>query len=272
MPTADSIAATKTAAAAKAAAATKASVASGTAREAGQAKAETAAVQRKAAADKLAAEKEAQRLRDEKAKRDAALRAKTPILVNDEILARSKFLQLERVSPKPETSVDSSSGGSSSGGGSSSAVNTATTTNSPAIKVATPDIITIDQETLPPELMTSLIFENIGGQELLNISRHDLISGSNMDYQSIKNLRDIYINNNPLNIIAMPDLSNNYAKNFPIVWESHIVEEFSSLDSTHIYLDALKKELTLLVTNMKPGEQVEVEILSSISGYNSTKF
>lgn len=85
-------------------------------------------------------------------------------------------------------------------------------------------------------------------------------------------MRDVYLNNNPLNIIPMPDLSNNYAKNFPIVWESHIIEEFSSLDSTHIYLDNAKKELNLLVTNMKPGEQVEVEILSSVTGYNATKF
>lgn len=225
----------------------------------------------KAAADRAAADRAAKAKAD-KLKKDLSAKAKTaPILMNDEILSRSKFLKSD-VDATPPSGTSGVSANVVAGGNVGSPANAGTTTNSPAVKVATPDIITIDQETLPAELMTSLIFENIGGQELLSISRHDLISGSNMDYQAIKNLRDVYLNNNPLNIIPMPDLSNNYAKNFPIVWESHIIEEFSSLDSTHIYLDNAKKELNLLVTNMKPGEQVEVEILSSVTGYNATKF
>lgn len=181
---------------------------------------------------------------------------------------------LPGVQPAPSGGGDSSSGGSgntgggsgNSGGGSSSGSST------PAVKPATPDIITINQETLPAELMTSLIFEDIGGHELLSISRHDLISGSNMDYQSIKNLNDIYINHNSLNIIPMPDSSSNYIKDFPIVWEDHIIETFLSLDSSHITLNTTDKELQLLVSNMKSGEQIEVQVLSSVSGYNYTTF
>lgn len=243
-----------------------------------QAQADAYAKQQKAAADKAKADKakadNAAKAKADQLKKNLAARANAaPVLMNDEILSRSKFLRADTEATPPsgnQAASGVSNGGSA--GGPVSAANVGTPTNSPAIKVATPDIITIDQETLPAELMTSLIFENIGGQELLSISRHDLISGSNMDYQAIKNLRDVYLNNNPLNIIPMPDLSNSYAKNFPIVWESHIIEEFSSLDSTHIYLDNAKKELNLLVTNMKPGEQVEVEILSSVTGYNATKF
>lgn len=156
------------------------------------------------------------------------------------------------------------------GGNTGSAASSAGSSGSSPVKTATPDIITINQETLPAELMTSLIFENIGGQELLSISRHDLISGSNLDYQSIKNLNEIYINHNSLNIIPMPDSSTVYSKNFPISWDSHIVEEFSSADSTHILIDSVAKELQILVTNMKPGEQIEVEVLSSVSEYNDT--
>jgi hypothetical protein len=251
-----------------------AATATGATREAGMAAADKAAAARaKAAADKARADAAAKAKADQLKKNLAARANAAPVLMNDEILSRSKFLRAD-TEATPPSGNQAASGVSNGGnaGGSVSAANVGTPTNSPAIKVATPDIITIDQETLPAELMTSMIFENIGGQELLSISRHDLISGSNMDYQAIKNLRDVYLNNNPLNIIPMPDLSNNYAKNFPIVWESHIIEEFSSLDSTHIYLDNAKKELNLLVTNMKPGEQVEVEILSSVTGYNATKF
>lgn len=238
------------------------------------------AAEDKAAKDKAAAEAKAKAIADAAPKPNttknpdlllAKRKASMVAIGNADDLASAPLM----VTPVPEDikfsirwSGNSHPMGTPSDGGGASG----SSVPSAAIKVATPDIITINQETLPAELMTSLIFENIGGQELLSISRHDLISGSNMDYQAIKNLRDVYLNNNPLNIIPMPDLSNNYAKNFPIVWESHIIEEFSSLDSTHIYLDNAKKELNLLVTNMKPGEQVEVEILSSVTGYNATKF
>lgn len=171
----------------------------------------------------------------------------------------------------PDGPTDSSSGnGGNTTGGSNVSGSNNSASSTVGVKTATPDIITIDQETLPAELMTSLIFENIGGQELLSISRHDLISGSNLDYQSIKNLNEIYINHNSLNIIPMPDSSTVYSKNFPISWDSHIIEEFSSADSSHIFIDSASKELQILVTNMKPGEQIEVEVLSSISEYNYT--
>ena len=218
----------------------------------------------KAAADKAAADKAA-KVKSDQLKKDLAAKASTTTTKTAAEIAAARKASMvaignaDDLASTPFTiTIKAESGGSGGGsaGGSNAAANVATPTNSPAIKVATPDIITIDQETLPAELMTSLIFENIGGQELLSISRHDLISGSNLDYQSIKNLNEIYINHNSLNIIPMPDSSTVYSKNFPISWDSHIVEEFSSADSTHILIDSVAKELQILVTNMKPGEQI----------------
>lgn len=142
----------------------------------------------------------------------------------------------------------------------------------PAIKVATPDIITIDQETLPSELMTAMIFESIGGQELINISRHDLITGGNLEYQPIKNMAIINAEYGSGNIIFMPDSSSEYLRNFTIDWESHTIESFSDLDSSHIGIDTTKNEVYLLVTNMKPGEQIETQVLRSVTPYDYTKF
>jgi hypothetical protein len=181
-------------------------------------------------------------------------------------VSAEEFIRL--TTPVPAGTGDSAN--AQNGGGSNAGGSSGGSSGASPVKTATPDIITIDQETLPAELMTSLIFENIGGQELISISRHDLISGSNMDFQSIKNLNEIYLNHNSLNIIPMPDSATVYEKNFPISWASHIVEDFSSADSTHISIDSVAKELQILVTNMKPGEQIEVEVLSSISEYNDT--
>jgi hypothetical protein len=159
---------------------------------------------------------------------------------------------------------DNSASTGSSGGGGSAAIPTT------SVKVATPDIILVNQETLPVELMTNLIFEDIGGQELISLSRHDLITGSGLAYQPITNLNDIAIQYSSQNIIPMPDSSSNYLSNFPISLDIHTIEEFSSTDASHIKINS-SNELEIQVTNMKLGEQVEVEILTSISAYNDTK-
>lgn len=180
-------------------------------------------------------------------------------------LPGDKLITIVPVSATPP--VPSTSSASSSTPASSAATPAAT-----QIKVATPDIITIDQETLPVELMTALIFESIGGQELINIARHDLITGGNLEYQPIKNMAIINSEYNSRNIIFMPDSSNEYSRNFTIDWDSHTIESFSDLDSTHIGIDSTKNELSLIVTNMKPGEQVEVQVLRSVTPYDYTKF
>ena len=59
------------------------------------------------------------------------------------------------------------------------------TTADANIKVASPDIILISNESLPIELLTDLIFENIGGREILNIARSDTINGQDILYQPI---------------------------------------------------------------------------------------
>jgi hypothetical protein len=164
--------------------------------------------------------------------------------------------------PRQDFSVGG--GDTGSGGGGSAAIPTT------AVKVATPDIILVDQESLPVDLMTNLIFEDIGGQELLSLSRHDLITGSGLEYQPITNLNDIAIQYNSQNIIPMPDSSSSYLANFPISLDSYIIEQFSNIDSSHIKINS-SRELEILLENLKFGEQIEVEVLSSISIYNSTK-
>ena len=58
------------------------------------------------------------------------------------------------------------------------------------VKVATPDLILKDADVIDVDIMTDLIFEDIGGYELATISRHDLVNGQEVIYSPIKNLTD----------------------------------------------------------------------------------
>ena len=79
--------------------------------------------------------------------------------------------------------------------------------------------------------MTDLIFENIGGQELINILRSDIINGQNISYQPIKNLTNLYFQYNPQNILALQDTDSNYFKKIPykLFSQSAILRYWSKL-------------------------------------------
>jgi hypothetical protein len=61
--------------------------------------------------------------------------------------------------------------------------------SSSEVKSASPDIIIDESVTIPIELMEKLIFENIGAQELLLLSRHDNLLGQNIAYRIFRCIR-----------------------------------------------------------------------------------
>lgn len=133
--------------------------------------------------------------------------------------------------------------------------------NTSDVKVATTDIILFDDETMPIEIMTDLIFENIGGQELINILRSDLVNGQNVVYQPIKNLTNLYFQYNPQNILALQDIDINYFRKFPINFLSKVPNCGTGPNCQTVYLDE-DGNLVINVINMAPDEQVEVSIIS----------
>jgi hypothetical protein len=130
------------------------------------------------------------------------------------------------------------------------------------VQAATPDIILFDDETTPIEIMTDLIFENIGGQELINILRSDIINGQNVSYQPIKNLTNLYFQYNPQNILALQDTDSNYFKKFPINFSSKVPSYGTGPNGSIVYIDPETGNLVINVVNLGRDEQVEVSIVS----------
>jgi len=137
------------------------------------------------------------------------------------------------------------------------------TTKDGSVKSATPDIILFDDETTPIEIMTDLIFENIGGQELINIIRTDIINGQNLNYQPIKNLTSLYLQYNPQNILSLQDTDYNYFRKFPINFSTKIPICGTGPDCSIVYIDSETGNLVINVVNLGRDEQVEVSIVSN---------
>lgn len=137
------------------------------------------------------------------------------------------------------------------------------------VKTAPIDTVLFNEDDVPIQLMQDLIFENIGGQELINIARNDTINGQTVIYQPIKNLTSIQQEYNPNNIVALQATSDKYFQNFSIKFDNKVPTEGGGPNGEHIYIDPATGNLVVEAINLDPDEQIEVEITTSGTIYEA---
>jgi hypothetical protein len=128
----------------------------------------------------------------------------------------------------------------------------------PVVKTATPQYILPGEDIMPAEIMTDLIFENIGGQELLLLSRHDLISGDYIPQQLIANIKKINNEYDPKNLF-ISQTSNKYFANFSIKLNSKIPNVGNGTDGSNVYLDT-DGGIVIEFIDLLPDEQADIQI------------
>ena len=110
-----------------------------------------------------------------------------------------------------------------------------TQTNS--TKVAVPNAVDQLNDPLAYEAMYELIFQDIGGQELINISRADAINGQNIMYSIVKNLKNLMLDYNSNNIIKLGGTSDVLFKNFSIRLEDKLPKYGQGLLGSTVYIE-----------------------------------
>ena len=138
----------------------------------------------------------------------------------------------------------------------------------PAVKTSTTDNIIFDQDKFPEELLYNLLYENISSQELISISRSDIINGQKILYQPIKNLSSIQQQYNSNNIVSLQETSNTYFAGFSIKLEDKIPNEGNGLNGGNVYIDS-NGELIIEFINLNSDEQVEIQIALSGTIYEA---
>jgi hypothetical protein len=147
-----------------------------------------------------------------------------------------------------------------------------------SVKIATPDLILENSDVLDIEIMTDLIFEDIGGYELATISRHDLVNGQKVIYAPIKNLTDLYLQYNPNNVLRLQS-SDSFFKSLSLSIFNHLpvcgngydlVDGVKVSNCKSVYIDPITGDLVINLVNVKEGEQAEVEILTAGNIFDDT--
>jgi len=138
----------------------------------------------------------------------------------------------------------------------------------PAVKTAETNDILFDQDDYPEQLEYDLLYEDISSQELISISRSDIINGQKILYQPIKNLSSIQQQYNPNNILSLQQTSNTYFAGFSINLDNKIPSEGNGLNGENIYINSAG-ELIIELINLNPDEQVEIQIALSGTIYEA---
>ena len=131
-----------------------------------------------------------------------------------------------------------------------------------SVRSATPDVVQFNDAVIPIEQMTDILFENIGGKELISISRSDIINGQDVLYMPIKNIASISSRYSPTNMFPIPGTSQSYFNNFAIRLEDYTPEVGTGPNGEIVYFDADTRDVVVNVVNMTANEQVEIQIMT----------
>lgn len=126
-----------------------------------------------------------------------------------------------------------------------------------AVKVATPETYELYPTSPDKVAGAQMLLEILGGNELIEISRHDLINGYGIKNQPIKDAQVIATQFNAFNIIPLQDTLPNYLDNFPIKLEEKLPNLAAGESNVTIDDNGI---ITIELINLKPDELVEVEI------------
>jgi len=148
--------------------------------------------------------------------------------------------------------------------------------SSQAIKIATPDLILFNEDAIPIEVMADLLFEEIGGQEIISIARNDIVNGQEVSYSLIGNLNGLERRYNSKNIFSLPDTIEKYFSNFSIRFDTHVPEEGTGPEGQRVYIvqesspTSVRGDLIIDVVNMETNERVDIEVLKSGRPFSDT--
>lgn len=140
------------------------------------------------------------------------------------------------------------------------AVPAVTPDTKPQVKAATPDLIQITEDGMSIEVITDLLFEDIGGTEILNLARHDLINGIDVKYQQISNLSKIQSAFGGSNLISVQNPIEQIFNRFALKRYQYVPSKTSDPSglNNYIYSDS-SGNINIELENLEDNMQIEIE-------------
>lgn len=131
----------------------------------------------------------------------------------------------------------------------------------PDVLASDPDIVLVNPSTLPIDLQSDLILQDMGGTELLYYARHDTVNGQKVSYQPIKDVDLLALTYSPQTVTgAMPAWSH-YRNSFSIqIDDKRIADSPNSAGSVYVDTNVSGTGSNIIVEldNLSPSDVVEI--------------
>lgn len=137
-------------------------------------------------------------------------------------------------------------------------------------KMATPEYVQIKDVNVSTELMVELLFEDVGGQEIINIARSDLINGQPVIYQPIKNINSLGLKYSSQSLLGLKGTLDNTFKNFTLKLERYVPENGTGPNGEIVYIDQETGNLVVNTINTVNEMQVEIQVFSDGDLFDDT--
>jgi hypothetical protein len=125
-----------------------------------------------------------------------------------------------------------------------------------SVKVANSSDIVTSEEPIPIDIVSQLLFEQVGGIEIINIARNDIINGQRVSYNLVGNLNSIQQIYNPRNIFKISGTSQEFFENFGIRFSIHVPENGTADPNFYRGLSTLGIPTTYPVFNRYTNQSI----------------
>lgn len=159
------------------------------------------------------------------------------------------------------------------------------------VKMPTREVVNFTTAPVLPEYVEELLFEDIGGTELINMVRHDTVSGVNVAYNIISNLTQVNLKFDPSLTLSGVGTYDPIFGKYKIKFENKIpLEKFYELTEgiipepvspetsasisnlgPNIYINA-DGDLVIELSNMLEDEVIELEVRTDGTIYNVREY
>lgn len=137
---------------------------------------------------------------------------------------------------------------------------------SAGVMEARPDVIIPQETAVPTEILVDLLFEDIGGEEILSFARNDLVNGNTLAPQLISNINRIAQKMSSLNILPSKGTIVDTFSEYPLQLQKYLP---SSLDEA-VYIDEDFSVVIEFQNSLPETYDIEVELISFEDSFNGT--
>ena len=125
------------------------------------------------------------------------------------------------------------------------------------VKISSVNVVNRNYDATSVEQMERLYFQNVGGTEILSVTRHDTVGGEEVVFNNVDNLSELRSQFNPLNILMTTNLNSLFSE-----YGVDIGQKIGALDET--FSMNVDGGIDIQVFNVNRDEYVQVQIAKRV--------